>query len=93
MQGSLEVIDSSGESTGVVGMNLTSDAVPAVLDALYGINGVQETEPTPADTGRIPDGQWTGKTANNQAVTIRLWREIPFEETYAAMIGPQLAEE
>lgn len=93
MKGSLEVIDSSGESTGVVGMNLTSDAVPAVLDALYGITDVEEAEPTAADSGRVPDGQWTARDANNQDVTVRLWREIPFEETYAAMIGPQLAEE
>lgn len=93
MEGSLEIVHSTGESTGVVGTDWSDDAIPVVLRTLYGITDVKEAEPTRAATGRVPDGQWTGKTANNQTVTIRLWREIPFEETYAAQIGPGLVDE
>lgn len=93
MEGSLEIINSSGESTGVVGSDWTADAVPVVVRALYGITDVEDAEPTPAQTGRTPDHQWTGKTANNQDVTIRLWSEVPFEGTFASHVGPALAEE
>ena len=91
MHGSLEII-SNGESIGVVGTDWTDDAIPVVLKTLYGVTDVHETDPTPADTGRVPDGQWTATDASNQSVTIRLWRDIPYEETFAARIGPGLAE-
>lgn len=94
MKGSLEITDMNGESTGVVGTHWTEEAVPVVLDALHGIADVQSVDPTTAsETGRLPELQWTGRNANNQTVTIRLWEEIPFEETLAAQIGPGLVEE
>lgn len=92
MRGSLEIIDNSGDSTGVVGTNWTPETVPVVLGALYGITDVQEAAPTPAESGRVPDGQWTAKDASNQDVIVRLWEDVPFEETYAAEIGPGLVE-
>lgn len=93
MEGSLEIINSSGESMGVVGLDWTADAVPVVVRALYGITDVEEASPTPAQTGRTPDNEWTGKSANNQDVTIRLWSELPFEGAFASHAGPDLAEE
>lgn len=89
--GSVEIVRND-ERTGVVGTEWVPGEVPIVLRNLYGIRDMEPQEPEERPTGRTPEYQWSGLNAENQSVTVLLWRDIPFEETYAAEIGPGLVE-
>lgn len=91
IQGSVEILRND-ERTGVVGAEWVPEEVPIVLRNLHGIREMEPAEPQQRPTGRLPEYQWSGKDASNQDVTVLLWRDIPYEETYAARIGPGLAE-
>ena len=97
--GSVEIKRSNGDSPGVQGTNWTVDSVPMVLGVLHGITGmvavepVDPREPERQEGGPVLEAQWTGKDRNAQDVTVYLWREVPHDQTYAAQIGPALAEQ
>lgn len=82
--GSIEIKTTDNQSIGVPGTRWTLEAAPMVLETLHGITGMESVEPVQAPTGRTPEAQWTAVDANNQTVTVMLWREIPFEETLIA---------
>ena len=91
--GSIEIRTTDDQSIGVQGTRWTLDAVPVVLEALHGITGLEEAEPEEQPTGRTPEAQWQGVDANNQDVSVLLWRETPYEETAIAQaIATAIAE-
>ncbi len=76
IKGSIEVKTADGMSIGVAGTRWTIATVPVVLDTLYGITGLETATPQEQPTGRTPEAQWSGVDANNQDVTVLLWKEI-----------------
>lgn len=92
-EGSVEVKTASDMSIGVPGKRWTVEVVPLVLETLHGITGMESATPQQAATGRTPDAQWTGVDANNQTVSVLLWRDVPYEETSVAnAIAKAIAE-
>lgn len=88
--GSVEILRSNDERTGVVGTEWMPEEVPIVLRNLYGIRNLEAQEPQERPTGRTPEYQWSGVDANNQTVTVLLWEDVPFDET---VIGQAIAAE
>lgn len=72
--GSIEIVTATDESLGVPGMALSADVVPAIVGALYGITQVASITPDAQPTSRTPEAAWTGRDANNQDITVFLWR-------------------
>ena len=91
--GSIEIRTANNESIGVAGKRWTLEAVPLVLETLYGVTGMECVTPEAQPTGRTPEAQWSAVDANNQTVTVMLWRDIPYEETVVAQaIAADIAE-
>lgn len=84
IMGSIEIVTMHGQSIGVPGQRWTPAIVPVVLEALQGITGLTTVVSGPQPTGRTPEAQWTGIDADNQSVTVMLWRDVPFDETVIA---------
>ena len=93
IQGSVEIRTANNESIGVAGKRWTLEAVPLVLETLYGVTGMESVTSEAQPTGRTPEAQWSAVDANNQTVTVMLWRDIPYEETAVAQaIAADIAE-
>ena len=91
--GSIEIRTANNESIGVAGKRWTLEAVPLVLETLYGVTGMTGVGAGQQPTGRTPEAQWSAVDANNQTVTVMLWRDIPYEETVVAQaIAADIAE-
>lgn len=85
IKGSLEIITNPDQPTatsdGMVVEAMTTELVPTLIRAVYGLTGIQEAEPA--------DGQlaaWTAENARLQPVRVNLWpqtepqgREVPNE--------------
>lgn len=84
IEGSVEIKTANGMSIGVPGQRWTLDAVPLVLDTLHGIGHMESVTPERQSTGRTPEAQWSAVDANNQTITVILWRDIPYDETTVA---------
>lgn len=93
IKGSLEIKRADDTSIGVPGERWTLEAVPFVLETLQGVTELVSVPSEAQPTGRTPEAQWTGVDANNQDVTVLLWRDIPYEETAVAQaIAQAIAE-
>lgn len=84
IEGSIEIKTADDQSIGVPGKRWTLDVVPVVLETLQGVTGLTSVTPEQQPTGRTPEAQWTGVDANNQTITVFLWKDIPYEETAIA---------
>lgn len=82
--GSVEILTHDHESIGIPGQRWSADAVPVVLATLHGITDLREVIPQPQPTGRTPEYQWAGMDAQQQPVTVLLWRDVPYSETAIA---------
>lgn len=75
VKGSLELITNpqdpaTATSDGMVVEAMTTDLVPTLIRAVYGLTGIQQADPA--------DGQiaaWTATNARFQPVTVILWPE------------------
>ena len=79
--GSVELSWQDGRNASHVGVAWTVDTVPLVLGVLDGLTDFAAVEPTAAPTGRVPEAQWTAIDREGQPLTVRLWPDIPFDET------------
>lgn len=72
--GTIEILTSAGESIGLPVAAITAELVPVIVGAWRGIDGMTEDEPQARPTGRTPFAQWSGLDAQDQIVTVLLWR-------------------
>lgn len=84
IEGSVEIRTADGMSIGVPGQRWTLESVPLVLETLQGITAMEPVTPVEQPTGRTPEAQWTALDVDSQAVTVMLWRDIPYDETAVA---------
>lgn len=89
IRGSIEIVTADGRSIGLPGVKWSEEAIPVVLEALYGITDTAPETPGKRPSGRIPKGKWKARDMNNQDVEVLLWPEVPFDET---LIGKAIAQ-
>lgn len=84
LKGSIELITNPGQPTatsdGIVVQHVTVEAVPMLVQMVYGIADL-----TPTETEGVQVAAWTGTNDRLQPITVVLWPEpapyVPQEDT------------